>query len=373
MSCFCHQPMQALQQQLQQLQETAADARPDNEPNDGPGNQAQQRRTAAVAAAASWLAARGLPAAAWQPDPTWLATRLPSPQLGRAETATLVLLGTLRKQAEDLGIDPLQPGQATKLTRLVATLNARLKPLAETASAPDPGPWQRLAAQSEAADTVQQAAKSGLLDPSPEQVEAYSQPAGRPMAQWQPLLRKVRDLAPLIASAAQLGVPLDAPDSLLSKLAEAVRRLRNLAPPPLAETAFMGRLQSLLSAIDRLRRSLGVDPVKAGYANVERAVAARTEAADRLLRQHPQPPDNLPYCPTTIAPPAVLQAAASQGVRQLADVNWKVPAATALPALQSILPATALARQMAALGLDPVRSAPCGAGCDAARIMRALG
>lgn len=381
MGCFCHQSITALQQRLQRLNDTAAaDSGSGNGPAQGQTeSQAQgqtQTQTQAVAAAASWLAARGLPAAPWQPDPAWCTAKLPTPQLGREEMATLSLLGTLRTQAQSaFGIDPLQPEQATRLTRVLATLNERLTTLASTTPPPDPGPWQRLAAESEAADAVQQAAQSGLLDPSPEQVEAYSQPAGRPMQQWLPLLRQVRALTPLIATARQLDVPLEeSPETQAQSLAEAVRRLRSLTPPPPADPTRLAQMISQLSAAERLQKSLGIDPAEAGYAAVQKAVAAKTAAAAALLRQQqPAPPPNLPYCPTAIAPPAVLQAAASKGMQALAAVGWKVPPASALPVLQNTLPATTLAQQMAALGLSPVRSAPCGAGCDAARVMRALG
>jgi hypothetical protein len=375
MGCFCHQSVTELQQKLQRLEQTAPAGTSAGTSADEMPAAAQQAQN--VAKAAAWLAAHGLPAPAWQPDPAWLAAKLPAPQLDPGAMATLSALATLRAQSQQaFGLDPLQPGQAKPLARVVTTLNARLAALASGPPLPDPAPWHRLADESEAADAVQQAAKSGLLDPSPEQIEAYSQPAGRPMQQWLALLRQVRALAPLIAAAKQLDQPPDesqTQQTLTQRLADSVRKLRSVALPPLAEPAQAARLMSLLSASGRLRQSLGIDPAEAGYAEVQQAVAAKTAVAAAILRRQQQAaPANLPYCPSLIAPPAVVQAAGSDSVRELAAINWKVPPVTALPALQSGLSASTLAKQMAAaLGASPVRPGPCGQGCDAAKIMRA--
>lgn len=373
MSCFCHREADALGEQLQRLQQSTAEAanRPQARRPDTAAQASADQQAEAVSNVASWLSARALPAPPWQPDPKWLAAKLPTPRLGPGEMATLSLLGTLRKQTEALGIDLLQPEQSVRLNRMIATMNARVRTLAQSVPPPDAAPWQQLAARSEAADAVQQAAKAGLLDLTPEQEEAYAQPAGRPMQQWLPVLRQVRALAPLVAAASQLGVPLDAAEQAPERIGEAVRRLRGLTPPAPEEPLYLGRLSSMLSALGRLRQSLGVDPVEDGYAATEQMVAAKTAAAAKLLRGRPAPSKPIPYCPTTIAPPAVLQAAASDGMRKLADIGWKVPPADALPVLRNSLPATAIAGQLAALGQDPVRKAPCGQDCDAAKIMRA--
>ena len=368
MGCFCRQSVTELQQKLRRMEPTAGG---------GAQTPPDTQQSEAVASSAAWLSARGLPAPPWRPDPQWLAAKLPTPQLPPEAVATLTQLATLRQQMQSaLGIDPLQPEQTKQLTRIVATQNRRLTDLAKTPP-PDAGPWQDLAAQSEAADAVQEAAKSGLLDPSPEQVEAYSQPAGRPMRQWLALLRQVRALAPLVAAANQLGLPLDQPEELAQRLADAVRKLRNVVLPPPAEPLEAARLMSLLSASDRLKQTLGVDPAEAGYQEVQRAVAKKTQAAATLLQQmqrgQQQPPANLPYCPTLLASPAVIKAATSEGARELAAINWKVPPASSLPALQSGLQASTLARQMTAvLGSSPVRQTPCGQNCDAAKVMRDL-
>ena len=377
MGCFCHQSVAALQQKLQRLESTEPAGSTSG--SDAAGTSPREAQQAQeVATAASALTTRGLPAPPWQPDPKWLDHELPTPQLAPEALATITALATLRHQAQTaLGSDPLEPEQAKPLKRMVATMNQRLTDLAKAPPPPDPAPWHRLAAQSEAADTVQEAAKSGLLDPSPEQVEAYSQPAGRPMKQWLALLRNVRALAPLIAAANQMGQSLEDPQTLTQRLADAVRKMRGLDLPPPVQSAQAARLMSLMSANARLRQSLGVDPTEAGYAAVQKAVAAKTAAAATMLRQirakQKQPPPNLPYCPTLLATPDVIKAATSDGGRQLAALGWKVPPASTLPALQSGLQASTLAKQMAAvLGGSPVRQAPCGQGCDAARIMRTV-
>ncbi len=368
MGCFCRQSVTELQQKLRRMEPTA-----------GGGAQTPRdtQQTEAVASSAAWLSARGLPAPPWRPDPQWLTAKLPTPQLPPEAVATLTQLATLRQQMQSaLGIDPLQPEQTKQLTRIVATQNRRLTDLAKTPP-PDAGPWQKLAEQSEAADAVQEAAKSGLLDPSPAQVNAYSQPAGRPMQQWLATLRQVRALAPLIAAANQLGLPMNEPQALAQRLADAVRKLRSLALPPPAEPLQAARLMSLLSATERLKQTVGVDPTQASYQQLQRAVAQKTQAAAALVQQAQrgqfQQPANLPYCPTLLATPDVMKAASSEAARELAAINWKVPPATSLPALQSGLQASTLARQMAAvLGSSPVRQTPCGQNCDAAKVMREL-
>ena len=194
------------------------------------------------------------------------------------------------------------------------------------------------------------------------------------MREFLPLLRQVRALAPLLAAATQLGESLEPADTLAQRMAEAVHRLRAVAVPPLAEPALLGRLHALTSALDRIRNSLGVDPTEVGPAAVERAVAERTEKAAALLRrQPPQPPHELPYCPSAIAPPAVVQAATSKGAQALAAIAWKVPPAGTLAGAQAGLLAAALAKRMQGLGITAVRAAPCGTDCDAGRIARALG
>ena len=412
MGCFCRHSVEQLQEKLRQLDHSAPDSSrtaPASAPATTTAASAsgagQAAETAAasqdarhVAAAADALASRALPDEPWQPNPAWRAITLPTPQLPPESLATISALATLRAQSQAaFGLDPLQPEQAKQLARVVATLNERLKQMAASAPLPDPTPWHHLAAESEAADTVQQAAKAGLLNPSPATIAAYSHPAGVPMQHWLPLLRQVRALAPAIAAAKLLDEPLTDPQSLAPRLAEAVRKLRSLDLPPPAESAQAAHLMSVLSATTRLQKSLGIDPTQAGYTAVRQAVAEKTRAAAAVLtraqssqgqsasssaqaashgaaKTAAQAAASIPYCPTRFAPPAVIEAAQSEGARALAAIGWKVPPAGSLPALQSGLPTTTLAAQIkAVLGVSAVRPTPCGQDCDAARLMRAAG
>lgn len=383
MGCFCHDEVEKVQRKLQQM---AKGAPADDAAAQTATNQQQAKSVAesaallrareVVAESAARLRARGLPAPPWKPDPAWLTRKFPAPQLSPESQATLAQLATLRQQmVSGFGTDPLKPEQAKPLKRIVATLNRRLAELAKSPP-PDAAPWHRLADESEAADTVQEAAKSGLLDPSPEQVEAYSQPAGRPMQQWLPMLRQVRAVAPLLAVARQLDLPEDEPEALAQHLADAVRRLRSLDLPPTTEPLRAAQLMSLLSATERLRQSFGADPTESDYEHVKRAVERKTQAAAELLgqQQRARQTHPLPYCPSTLATPDAVKAAASKAAEALSAIDWKVPPASNLPAMQSGLQASTLAQQMAKLlGSSPVRSSPCGHSCDAATAMRDLG
>lgn len=361
MSCFCRRSVTQLQEVLRRLApadgtEPAAPAPAD---------------TAAVAAAAARLAARDLPAPPWQPDAAWREADLPVPALGPGAVATLSGFATLRAQArEAFGVDPLQPGQARPFARAIATLHARLQSLAEAGPPlPDASPWQRLAAAAAAAERVRQAAAGGLLAPGPAQQAAYTQPAGRPMREWLPLLRRVRSLAPLIATARQLDLPEDDPAALAPRLAAALRQLRGLPPAPPPPPAAT-RLMALFAATERLRDSTGIDPAATGLAAAAEEVAGRTAVAAALLRGQGTAGADLPWCPTRLATAPVLAAAAAPATRALAAITWQVPPAAALPALHHALAAGTLARQAAAaLGTNPVRAAPCGEGCDAARLL----
>lgn len=363
MGCFCHRSVSGLQEVLRRLT-------PDHDPESPP---ATPVGADSVTAAAARLAARDLPAPPWQPEPAWLDADLPTPTLTAGAIATLSGFATLRAQTRDaFGIDPLQPDQARPLARAIATLHARLAALAEAGPpVPDPAPWQRLADAAAAAERVRQAATLGLLAPGPAQQAAYAQPAGRPMRHWLPLLRRVRALAPLIATSRQLDLPEDDPAALPQRLAGAMRQLRSLplAPPPPPSAA---RLMALFSAAQRLRESTGIDPVAVGQAATAEEVASRTAVAAALLRRHGGDAPDLPWCPTRLASAEVITAAAAPATRAIAGITWQVPSAASLPALHNALAAGTLARQATALlGGSPMRTAPCGSTCDAARLLRA--
>jgi hypothetical protein len=363
MACFCLQTMSTLLPALQR----AADAVPLPEPEPEQQPEPEQKRTP-VRDLANWLAARGLPAPPWTPDPDWLQQPVPVPVLEMPAMTTLLGLAQVSQLLTVSGIDPL--AQPVALTRLVATLNARLPAL----EPPDPTPWQALAAENAAADQVREALALGLFDPPPDLLQAYAEPAEQPMRQWLPFLRQIRALAPLIAVPLQFDLDPQEPD-LPAQLAQRLKPLRSLTLPPVADLPKVLSLTSLFSAVAQLRESLGVDPLQSGLDAIRDQVRAKIAALP------PPPPLDelpsqaaLPYCPTRFAPPAVVTAALSRGVETLAATKWQVPPPAALPALQTGMPVLALITQLGrVLPRPPAQLSPCMAGCDAGRIMRALG
>ncbi len=361
MACFCLQTMSTLLPALQQAAQTVpppplpeAATRPEQAP-----------APAVVHGVANWLTARGLPAPPWTPDPDWLQAAPPVPVLEMPAMATLLGLAQIGQMLTASGIDPV--AQPVALTRLVATLNARLPAI----DPPDPAPWQELAALNHAADQVREALEQGLLDPPPDLVQAYAEPAGQPMRRWLPFLRRIRALTPLIAVPLQFGLDPEQPD-LPVQLAQQVKKLRSLTLPPVADLSKILNLTSLFSAVAQLRDSLGVDPLQTGLDAVRDQVQAKISAMPPLLLPDELPPPAiLPYCPTWIAPRPVVAAALSPGLQGLAAANWQVP--PALPVLTG-MPVLAFITQLArVLPQPPVQLSPCQTGCDSARILRALG
>ncbi len=97
----------------------------------------------------SWLGARGLPAAPWQPDPNWLSLSLPRLPLKPGALATISALAQLRAQVlAQFGIDLLLAGQDARFARIVATMNTRLSAMGALSF--NPLAWSRLAALNEA-------------------------------------------------------------------------------------------------------------------------------------------------------------------------------------------------------------------------------
>jgi hypothetical protein len=291
-----------------------------------------------------------------------LETPVPTPKLDANAVATLSGLANMRAAAQSqLAVDVLAPGTGTALARIVVTMNARV---AAIKNIPDPSPWHKLADQNDAADRVIQQVGSSAS------TEDYANPAGQPMAVWKPLLRKVRAMAPLIATASQLDVSVDDAAAMPAALSAAVRLLRAVELPPIDDPDTVARLIGLLSAVTRLQQSLGADPVRSGFAAVQDAVARKVADAAQRLADNGQPAD-VPYCPTTIAPPEVVSVACSEGGRQIADIAWRVPPASSFPAIQTVSLTAALVAQIAAAtGTNPVRSSPC-AGCDARQVLAA--
>jgi hypothetical protein len=333
-------------------------------------------------ALAQWLSRFGLPAPPWQPDPAWLRQPLPQPPFPAAAMGTLAGFAQLRDSALALGVDPLLPAQGMAFTRLAATVTARLTALLDE-PAVDQGLDTQAAAWSGAATTlaavqqVQTALRLGAFPATPLGAIAAPSPA-LPLAPWRGFLRQLRPLLPLIALAGQLGLTLSA--SLPEQLAGGVRMMRAIPMPdlPVAAMGLMARLTGLLSAVAQLRRSLGVDPLQLGLPAVTAMVAEQVARVAGTMRQElgctPAQllaglPQQMEYCPTLMAPPAVVHAAYAL---EMPAVTWQVPPPAELPVLRDGLPLAGLCVQLqAALG-TPMAARPCGARCDAAALATAV-
>jgi hypothetical protein len=391
MGCFCHATVAVLASHLPALNAApVTDA-----PTDQPGGAAPHAGAETAMALAHWLAARGLPAEPWRPDPAWLERPPPMPRLPASAIATISALAQLRAQVlAQFDLDLLVEAQVRGLARIVATMNARLGPELEARlggpAAIDPLGWTRLATLNSAIDQVRAALQQGVLTPQPEQTRAMTMPGGVPIGQWGALLRPLRLLAPLIAASLQL----DASVNDTARIAAALKALAHISLPPLAVPELMASLSAALAATAALQASLGLAPLQAGLPEVRARVHAKlatlltalsnrlghdltparqsqgtapeTTPQARMLAQLPK----LPVVPSSLATADVVHLAVQ--AEPLAALNWQVPAS--LPVVQIGLSTCTLAAQMqAALGVQAVLPAPCRAGCDAARLMGALG
>jgi hypothetical protein len=353
MVCFCHQTMGGLP--LPQLNASA--------------ELSLSAQASLLAKLAAWLGGLGLPAAPWTPNPSLINLSLPTPQLSASAMATISAFAQLRADVlAQFGLDLLVPGQANAFLRMVATLQARLSAMAGLGLGFGSGisAWGQLAATMSAVAQVQAAAQLGLFVPGP--------PAPS-LAPWQPFLISLRALLPLIAASGQLGLSLS--ENFAAQLSAMLRTMLQIQMPSLPLPSISASLTAALSAIAQLRASLGIDPLAVGLPGVQAMVAAKVSETANLVMQQtglslpvlllrlPQ----LEFCPTLLAPPAVVSAAASINAQALAAMNWQVPAVSAIPLLNVGLPMTALAMQLkAALNITPSLS-PCGA-CDAAALLR---
>jgi hypothetical protein len=377
MGCFCHASLTALEAQMPRLALPSLDVALsatvslDLAP---PG-------ASLIAALAGWLAARGQPAAPWQPDPAWMTLNLPMPQMSASAVATISALVQLRAQVlAQFNIDLLIPAQVPALARIVATMNARLTASVSLASL-DLSPWIALAALNDSLDQVQAALRAGMLAPPLPLMTALQMPGGIPIGQWSALLAPLRRLAPLIAAAMQLNVSVVE----TAPLAAALRLLAQIRLPALAAPELMASLTVGLSAVARLQASLRLDPLQQG----PQAVAARIQAKlsivlaalaamfgaeltldaaiPLLLAKLPA----LPVAPGSLATPDVIRLAIQ--ARALALATWQVPALPSLPSVSIGLSTCALVAQLqAALRIQAVLPAPCASGCDAASLLRAV-
>ena len=369
MGCFCHKSLLPLAALLPNINVSVSVALPG----------------APIALALSeYLSAAGLPAVPWQPDPAWLGLVLPNLRLSAQAVATISAMASLRAQVlAQFGLDLLIPLQAKAFARIVATMNARLSAMAHLNL--NPLAWLELARLNAAIDQVTVALQAGLLLPSPSLMLALSVPGGIPMPRWTSLLAQLRALAPMIAVSAQLNVSL----SETVQLAAALRVLAGLSLPALVAPQLMASLTAVLSASAQLQASLGlgVSPLTLGFPAIQLRVQARLAALlpalslrlgiainpgsllAALLAELLSLLPKLPVVPTSFATSAVVHAALQ--AQAIATLNWQVPAI--IPAVRIGLPTCALVAQLqAALGISAVLAAPCGSGCDAAAIARAL-
>jgi hypothetical protein len=358
--CFCRLSTDSIGQTLQRLGDVQ---RPSQAA--APAAALPSAEATRVKSVAAWLGARLLPAAPWQPKPEWADLQPPAPQMPPAAMATISAIALLRTLAiAQLGADPLLPGAATALARVVTTLNARLPAISAQEAAAVSLPWERLAAISEASAQVELAASSGLFALPAARMQAYLAPGGRPMQEWDGLLDRITALLPLIAAATQLGPEMTEP----GRLAEAMRQIKSVTTPKLADPALVARLTGLFDSLQRLRTTLGIEPTQVAYAEVAELVQAKAVLAAAMIPPGAQPP-RVARNPTLLAPPAVVQAAMSPGIAELAALAWRVPPAESLPALAHVLPVAALVKALPA-GAS-VQKQPCAQGCDSASLMRA--
>jgi len=383
MGCFCHASLTALEAQIPRLALPAAslDLQASASLSVTASLDLAPPGAGLIAALAGWLASRGLPAAPWQPDPAWTTLALPMPQMSASAVATISALVQLRTAVlAQFNIDLLIPAQVTALARIVATMNARLTASAALASL-DLSPWIALAALNDSLDQVQAALRAGVLAPPLPLMTALQRPGGIPLAQWSALLAPLRRLAPLIAAAMQLNVSVVETTSLSA----ALRLLAQIRLPALAAPELMASLTVGLSAVARLQASLRLDPLQQGPAAVAARIQAKLSvvlaalaamfgaeltldaAIPLLLAKLPA----LPMVPSSLATPDVIRLAIQ--ARALAAANWQVPALPALPSVSIGLSTCALVAQLqAALRIQAVLPAPCGGGCDAASLLRAV-
>jgi hypothetical protein len=361
MGCFCHKSLAPLSAVLPSLNISASLALPGMNVPLG---------------LSAYLNAAALPADPWMPDPAWLTLPLPQLKLSMQAIATISAMATLRAQVlAQFGIDLLVPGQAMAMARIVATMNARLSAMANF----NPLAWLELARLNAAIDQVTLALSAGLLAPSASMMLSLTVPGGIPMPRWTSFLALLKALCPMIAAATQLNVSLSA----TAELAAALRVIARLSLPALAAPQLMASLTAALSAVAALQASLGVSPLTLGLPAIQLRVQARLTALLPTLSAHfgvsASAPDllalllsllpELPVVPSAFATSAVVQVAMQ--AQALAALNWQVPAM--IPAVQIGLPTCALAAQLqAALAITAVLPSPCGSGCDAAKLARAL-
>lgn len=343
MGCFCHKTLDQLKPLLPRLNVSASEAL------------ALPKLSAALTAK---LGAPALPAVAATVS---LSVAMPNIQLSMAAIGTIAALADLRASVqEQFGIDLLISAQAAAFARIVATLNARLAALMSLQL--NLAPWTRLAALNAAINLGASASASASAS------AAVALGADIP---------KLAAAAVLLSAAARLNVNFSA--NVSAQLSATLRAILGISLPALAAPALVANLSATLSALADLRASLGLDPLKVGFAMTAQVVSVRLEAALKeglQLRLAASAGLSASLHASLLAAlQAALQASAEAKLRMaaLAAINWQVPPITALPAITVGLPVCALTAQLkAALGINAVLPAPCGPTCDAAKLAKAL-
>ena len=328
---------------------------------------------AELRALAAWLAQFGLPAPPWTPDPAWLGEPLPRLQLTAGAVATLQAFAQLQVLALSLGMNLMVAAQATAFARLVATLNARLALLLQTAAPINSEAWVQLSAAVTTSARVTEAVRLGLLVPTPP-------PMGPPLSPWRGFLSELRALLPVIAIANQLQLDLSA--SLTAQLAPILRTMLRIPMPAMTATlaaalSLTTSLTAALAAVAQLKLSLGIDPLTVGLPAVRMMVAERLAATASLVEQAAGMPPaalisvlpRIEYCPTLMAPAAVVQTALSLN---LPPMTWQIPLIADVPVLNVGLPMAAFSAQLDAAFDLRASATPCGPGCDASVLMAAV-
>lgn len=372
MGCFCHATMAPLRLMLPQLHMA------ENVALGIPGADVPMSLSV-------WLSARGLPVLPWAPNPAWLNLKLPQMQMSMQAVATISAMATMRAQVlAQFGIDLLNPRQAAAFARIVATMSARLSLLANIQF--NPLAWLQLSALLNAVVQVELALKAGLLLPPANLHLALTMPGGVPLPNWKAFLAALMALLPMISATAQLSASLTETAQLSAALRVMARLQLPVLPP--GQLQLMASLTAALTAVAQIQMHLGLpmSPLELGPKAIAIRIQARLAALLAALRVQmniaippggsllaallallpPLPPVPLP---TLFATKEVVMLA--MRMQAIAAVNWQVPAV--IPALQIGLPTCALVAQLnESLNLKAVLPAPCGSGCDAAKIMSAL-
>ena len=365
MSCFCKDTVDTLADKMAKLAPKRQTAT--NQATDDPVTPAaQEPHQQQVAKLARWVQTR-LPATPWQPDPAWgdhrvaacaaRAGRHGNPRRAGAGADTDRAVPCHRPAAAGAG-ENVSPGRGH------AERSHQALP-----ATPDAAPWQKLASQATAVKQVEDAAAKDLFTVTPQTRQNAEQPGGVPLRQWRDLYQKVKDLAPLLAVARQLGVDLADPEAP-ARLAQKLRPLRSTTLPPLAAPFTMAQYTTLARALAEIADVLDVDPTDHDPKDLQHAIAQRQKAVLQGLQLQEDDPPVLPASVANLVTPAVVKALQAIRPQTLQAMQWKVPPSSDFPLVVTGLPAVAFIDTLRQTKVDAVRAAPCGQRCDAAAMLR---